>query len=49
VENPNGDDSPIPAVSNYGIMIIPYGSGISEQDENCGRIEILGNMLFKDL
>jgi hypothetical protein len=49
VENPNGDDSPIPAVNNYGMMIIPYGSGVSEQDENCGRIEILGNMLFKDL
>ncbi len=49
VENPNGTDSPVPAVENYGIMIIPYGSGVSEQDENCGRIEILGNMLFKDL
>ena len=49
VENPNGTDSPIPAVENYGMMIIPYGSGVSEQDENCGRIEILGNMLFKDL
>ncbi len=49
VENANGTDSPIPAVENYGILIIPYGSGVSEQDENCGRIEILGNMLFKDL
>jgi hypothetical protein len=39
----------IPAVDNYGIMIIPYGSGVTEQDEKCGRIEILGDMLFKDL
>jgi hypothetical protein len=30
-------------------MIIPYGSGVTEQDEKCGRIEILGDMLFKDL
>lgn len=49
VENPNGDDSPIPAVENYGIMVIPYGSGVSTENENCGRLEILGNMLFKDL
>ncbi len=49
VENADGTDDPIPAVENYGIMIVPYGSGVSEQDENCGRIEILGNMLFKDL
>lgn len=49
VENPNGTDSPIPAVENYGMMIIPYGSGVTPQDEGCGRIEILGNMLFKDL
>ncbi len=49
VENPNGTDSPIPAVENYGIMIIPYGSGVTPQDEGCGRIEILGNMKFKDL
>lgn len=49
VENPNGTDSPIPAVENYGMMIIPYGSGVSTENENCGRIEILGNMLFKDL
>ncbi len=48
-ENPDGTDDPIPAVENYGIMVIPYGSGVSEQDENCGRLEILGNMLFKDL
>jgi hypothetical protein len=39
----------IPAVDNYGIMIIPYGSGVTEQDEKCGRLEILGDMLFKDL
>jgi len=49
VENPDGTDDPIPAVENYGIMVIPYGSGVSEQDENCGRFEMLGNMLFKDL
>lgn len=49
VENSDGSDSPIPAVENYGIMIIPYGSGVTQQDENCGRIEILGDMLFKDL
>lgn len=49
VEHPSGDDSSLPAVENYGIMIIPYGSGVSTQDENCGRIEILGDMLFKDL
>lgn len=49
VEYPNGEDGPIPAVENYGIMIIPYGSGVTTQNENCGRIEILGDMIFKDL
>lgn len=49
VEHPSGDDSSLPAVENYGIMIIPYGSGVTPQDEGCGRIEILGDMLFKDL
>ena len=49
VEHPSGEDSQLPAVENYGIMIIPYGSGVSEQDENCGRIEILGDMQWKDL
>lgn len=49
VEHPSGDDSSLPAVENYGIMIIPYGSGVTTQNENCGRIEILGDMLFKDL
>ncbi len=49
VEHPSGSDSSLPAVENYGIMIIPYGSGVSTQDEKCGRIEILGDMLFKDL
>lgn len=44
-----GADDVIPAVENYGIMIIPYGSGVTTQSENCGRIEILGDMLFKDL
>lgn len=49
VEHQSGDDSQLPAIENYGIMIIPYGSGVTDQDENCGRIEILGDMLFKDL
>jgi len=49
VEYSTGADGPIPAVENYGIMIIPYGSGVSTQNEVCGRIEILGDMLFKDL
>lgn len=49
VENADGTDSAIPAVENYGIMIIPYGSGVTNQGDDCGRIEILGNMLFKDL
>lgn len=44
-----GVDGEAPAVDNYGIMIIPYGSGVTDQDEKCGRIEILGDMLFKDL
>lgn len=48
-ETADGQDTQVPAVENYGIMIIPYGSGVTEQDEKCGRIEILGNMLFKDL
>jgi len=42
-------DEIIPSLDNYGIMVVPYGSGVSEQDENCGRLEILGDMLFKDL
>lgn len=49
IETNDGSDSPLPAVENYGIMIIPYGSGVTTQDEKCGRIEILGNMLFKDM
>lgn len=49
VEHPSGEDSSLPAVDNYGIMVIPYGSGVTDQDEPCGRIEILGDMLFKDL
>jgi hypothetical protein len=48
-ENADGTDTQVPAVENYGIFIIPYGSGVTTQDEKCGRIEILGNMLFKDL
>ncbi len=49
VENADGTDSAVPAVENYGIMIIPYGSGVTGQDEKCGRIEILGNLTFKNL
>ena len=49
VENPNGTDSPNPAVENYGILIIPYGSTINAQNANVGNIQILGNMTFKDL
>lgn len=49
VEQANGDDTPLPAGENIGIMIIPYGSGVSTQGENCGRIEILGDMEFVDL
>lgn len=49
VENPNGDDSPNPAVDNYGILIIPYGSSINAQNANVGNIQILGDMTFKDL
>lgn len=44
----NGQDNPAPAIDNYGIMIIPYGSGVSTENENCGRIEILGNMIFSE-
>lgn len=43
----DGQDNPAPAKFNYGIMIIPYGSGVSTENENCGRIEILGDMTFK--
>lgn len=49
VEHASGDDSQLPAIENYGIMIIPYGSGVSTQDETCGRIEIVGDMTWKDL
>lgn len=49
VEYASGQDGPIPAVENYGVMIIPYGSGVNTENENCGRIEILGDMIFKDL
>jgi len=48
VETPSGADSPIPAIENIGIMVIPYGSGVSEQGENCGRLEIWGDMEFND-
>lgn len=48
-QGPTGTDSDVPATFNYGIMIIPYGSGVTTQDEACGRIEILGDMLFKDM
>lgn len=49
VEHTSGEDSQLPAIENYGIMVIPYGSGVTEQDEKCGRIEILGDMTWKDL
>ncbi len=48
VESPSGDDSPQPAIDNYGIMIIPYGSGVTAQDENCGRFEMWGDLEFND-
>lgn len=48
-EGPSGTNADVPATFNYGIMIIPYGSGVTEQDEKCGRIEILGDMLFRDM
>ncbi len=44
-----GADDVIPAVENYGIMVVPYGSGVTTEGENCGRLEMLGDMLFKDL
>lgn len=48
-ESPDGTDANVPATFNYGIMIVPYGSGVTDQDENCGRIEILGDMCFRDM
>lgn len=48
VENPSGQDVAQP-VTNMGILIIPYGSGVTTQGEDCGRIEILGNYHFTDL
>lgn len=48
VETPQGNDSPYPVV-DYGMLIIPYGSGVTTQGENCGRIEMLGSMKFTDL
>ena len=48
VENPSGQDVAQP-VNQMGILIIPYGSGVTTQGEGCGRIEILGNMNFTDL
>jgi len=48
VENPSGQDVAQP-VTNVGILIIPYGSGVTTQGTGCGRIEILGNMNFTDL
>lgn len=48
VETPSGDDSPIPAIDNMGILIIPYGSGVTNQGETCGRFEFWGDMEFND-
>jgi len=48
VENPSGQDVAQP-VSQMGILAIPYGSGVSEQGQDCGRLEILGNYHFTDL
>lgn len=48
VENPSGQDVAQP-VTNMGILLLPYGSGVTEQGEDCGRIEILGNYHFTDL
>jgi len=48
VENPSGQDTGQP-VKQMGILVIPYGSGVTDQDEDCGRLEILGNYIFTDL
>ena len=48
VENPSGQDVAQP-VNQMGILLLPYGSGVTEQGEDCGRIEILGNYHFTDL
>jgi hypothetical protein len=48
VETPQGNDSPYPTV-DYGMLIIPYGSGVTVQGEGCGRFEMLGSMKFTDL
>lgn len=48
VENPSGQDVAQP-VNQMGILLIPYGSGVTTQGEDCGRIEILGNYHFTDL
>lgn len=48
VENPSGQDVAQP-VNQMGILLIPYGSGVTDQGEDCGRIEILGNYHFTDL
>ncbi len=48
-EGTDGSNASVPATFNYGIMIIPYGSGVTTQDEKCGRLEILGDMTFRDM
>lgn len=45
----NGQISDIPALRNIGIMIVPYGANDSLQDEQCGQIDLWGDMLFKDI
>jgi len=47
VESATGQDSPIPA-TNYGILVIPYGSGVTPQGEGCGRLELWGDLEFYD-
>lgn len=49
VEHTSGEDSQLPAVENYGILIIPYGSSLNTQNANVGNIQIVGDMQWKDL
>lgn len=48
VENPSGQDVAQP-VNQMGMLIIPYGSGVTPEGEVCARFEMLGNMIFTDL
>ena len=49
VEHDSGNDSSLPAVENYGILIIPYGSSLNTQNANVGNIQIVGDMQWKDI